>query len=101
MEGGVRIAQGVTAGIGCVQLVVGHFFGQIAGQKLYAHHAVNGAIRQDEGEAVSDGLTVIAVDDVEAGGPVAVGSGIQLGFRVIGGLERRVEQPPLCRGSGR
>jgi len=99
IEGGARIAQGVTAGIGCVQLVVGHFFGQIAGQKLYAHHAVNGAVRQDEGEAVGDGLTVIAVYDIGAGGPVAVGGGIQLGFRVIGGLERRVDQPPCAEGA--
>lgn len=30
---------------------------------------------------------------------MAVGSGIQLGFRVIGGLERRVEQPPCAEGA--
>ena len=100
----IRAGQQIEAGAVALQFGAGQLVGKVAGQKLHADDAVDGAVRQDEGLAVIDGLPVVTFQSIGGDGPVAVISRAQLGTIVIGRLERRIEiasgHRPIGEGGG-
>ena len=56
----LRIGHGKEIGAVVLQLRAGQILPQIVGQQLHADHAVNGAVRQDQGLAVGNGLVGVS-----------------------------------------
>ena len=52
----LRIGHGKEIGAVALQLRAGQVLPQVVGQQFHADHAVNGAVRQDQGLAVGNGL---------------------------------------------
>ena len=52
----LRIGHGKEIGAVVLQLRAGQVLPQVVGQQFHADHAVNGAVRQDQGLAVGNGL---------------------------------------------
>ena len=52
----LRIGHGKEIGAVVLQLRAGQVLPQVVGQQLHADHAVNGAVWQDQGLAVGNGL---------------------------------------------
>lgn len=62
----IGAGQQIEAGAVALQFGAGQLVGKVAGQKFHADDAVDGAVRQDEGLAVIDGLPVVTFQSIGA-----------------------------------